>query len=81
VLGAKLSCGPCEVSIDRKHADSGGSEELLDHLIGPALEGADENLGIDARAHEELVACGEMPSQEGNGSRVLGVGRIQESDQ
>jgi hypothetical protein len=45
------------------------------------LEGAVEDLRVDACAHDEFVACGEVLSEEGLGASVVGVRRVQERDQ
>jgi hypothetical protein len=45
------------------------------------LERADHDLGVEAGAQEELIACGESRPQELGGRRILGVGGVEEGDQ
>ena len=81
MVGTKLGRCPSESSVDGDDVDAGGSDELVDDLIGSLLQRADEDLGVDARADEELVACLEVRLQNGNSASVLGVGGVEERDQ
>ena len=55
-----------DVGVDRR-------EELIDRVICPVLEGFDDHLGVDRCRDQDVIAVGEVFSEQLNGLGVLSV--------
>lgn len=59
------------VDIDDMRAD--GGKELIDRAVCSMLEGLDDHLGVDRCRDQDVIAAGEVFSEQLDGLFVLGV--------